>query len=79
VRADCVASVPAADRLLDASIPEIEVAVAGLTPLRQMRYRLYLLEEVDQRTAGMPPAAVRAFERVLRELQPSDDRDQDER
>jgi hypothetical protein len=44
-----------------------------------MRYRLYLLEEVDQGIAGRPPAAVRAFERVLRELQPSDDRDQEER
>jgi hypothetical protein len=70
---------PPPTELLEASIPEIEVAVAGLTPLRQMRYRLYLLEEVDQGTAGRPPAAVRAFERVLRELHPCDDRDQEER
>jgi hypothetical protein len=52
---------------------EIEAAVAGLSPLRQMRYRLYLLEEIGQQHIGPPPAAMRAFERVLRELQPTGD------
>jgi hypothetical protein len=59
--------------LLEASMPEIEAAVAGLSPLRRMRSRLYLLDAVGTEHVGPPPAAMRAFERVVRELQSTGD------